>query len=79
MKLFCDYFFKFFFCKPNIKVKLEDSQLCADCFPCISFLFDISVGLQSVVNTVQVLLHQMNHFLIVEIGHVLSLHEAFED
>ncbi len=44
-------FFLFFYCKLDIKVKLEDSQLCADCLPCISFSFDILVGFQAVVNT----------------------------
>ncbi len=43
-------FLLFFYCKLNIKVKLEDIQLCADCLPTVGFLFDISVGLQVVEN-----------------------------
>ncbi len=35
------------YCKLKIKIKLENNQLCADCLPCISFLCDISVGLQA--------------------------------
>ncbi len=53
----CSFLF-IFHCKLKIKVKfpqkhyvLEENQLCADCLPCDSFLYDILVGLQAVVNT----------------------------
>ncbi len=41
----------FSYCKLTIKIKLEDNQLCADCLSWVNFSFDISVGLQAVVNT----------------------------
>ncbi len=43
-------FFKFSI-ENLITIKLEDNQLCTDCLPCVSFSFDISVGLQAVVKT----------------------------
>ncbi len=44
-------FLLIFYCKLKIKVKLEDDQLRADCFPCFSFSCSIAIGFQALVNT----------------------------